>query len=57
MQSSTKRFVIDCKNTAFYEKQIEFILNISGKQLSTHFKSKWYYVSYDWNTFRGIRSR
>ncbi len=38
MQSSTKRFVIDCKNTAFYEKQIEFILNISGKQLSTHLK-------------------
>lgn len=38
MQCDKRQFVINCANTAFYEKQIEFILNISGKQLSTHLK-------------------
>lgn len=38
MQCDKRQYVIHCKNTAFYEKQIEFILNISGKQLSTHLK-------------------
>ncbi len=38
MQCDKRRFVIDCKNAIFYEKQIEHILNISGKHLSTHLK-------------------
>lgn len=38
MQCDKRKYVIDCQNSMFYEKQIEFILNISGKQLSTHLK-------------------
>lgn len=38
MECDERRFVIDCKDTIFYEKQIEIILNISGKQLSSHFR-------------------
>ncbi len=38
MQCDARRFVINCKNAAAYEKQLEHILNTSGKQLSTHLK-------------------
>ncbi len=38
MQCDARKFVMNCDNTKFYEKQIEHILNISGKQLSTHLK-------------------
>ena len=39
MHCGSKRFVLDCRNVSFYERQIEHILNISGKQLSTHLQS------------------
>lgn len=38
MQCDMRQYVIDCNNTTFYEKQIASILQISGKQLSTHLK-------------------
>lgn len=39
MHCGPKRFVLDCRNVSFYERQIEHILNISGKQISTHLQS------------------
>lgn len=38
MQCDARQFVINCKNAIAYERQIEYILNISEKQLSTHLK-------------------
>ena len=39
MHCDPRRFVIDCMDAAFYERQIEIILGISGKQMSTHLRS------------------
>lgn len=39
MHCDSRRYVLDCKDARFYERQIEFILSITGKQLSTHLQS------------------
>ena len=39
MRCGPKRFVQDCQNAAYYERQIASILDISGKRVSTHLRS------------------
>lgn len=39
MHCGQKGFVLDCGDAAFYEKQIEALLNISGKRVSTLLRS------------------
>ena len=39
MQCGTKRFVLNCRDAAYYEEQIASILDLSGKRVSTHLRS------------------
>lgn len=39
MRCGPKRFVQNCRDAAYYEDQIKSILDISGKQVSTHLRS------------------
>ena len=39
MRCGPKRFVQDCRDASYYEDQIRSILDISGKQVSTHLRS------------------
>ena len=39
MHCGPKQHVQDCQDASYYERQIESILNLSGKQVSTHVRS------------------
>ncbi len=39
MHCGPKQHVQDCQDASYYERQIESILNLSGKQVSTHLRS------------------
>lgn len=39
MHCGPQRYVLNCKDAKFYEQQIEIILGICGKQVSTHLRS------------------